>query len=190
MPKVCASFGFLTIFLLLNGKAAYSQDLYATQKGIISFYSEAPIENIEAKNKDVSAVLNTKTGKVLFKVMIRKFRFPNGTMEEHFNENYLESEKYPTSDFSGVINEAAKIDFTKNGIHNVTVEGDLTLHGVKKRLSVKGTLEVKDGKIYSKSKFPIRLSDYNIEIPKLVIKNIAEVVDVTVDMVYEPYKKP
>jgi polyisoprenoid-binding protein YceI len=120
---------------------------------------------------------------------IKDFVFEKSLMQEHFNENYMESEKFPKSTFKGKITNLSEVKFDANGKYNTTIEGELLIHGVTKTVKVTGTMEVKDGKIIAKAKFPIRVKDYNVEIPKLVFQNIAEVVDVTVDLTYVPYTK-
>jgi polyisoprenoid-binding protein YceI len=103
-------------------------------------------------------------------------------MQEHFNENYVESDKYPNATFVGKVINIKNIDFQKDGTYPAEVEGKLTLHGVTKDIKEKGTLEVKDGKIRGISKFLVKPSDYNIKIPSTVMANIAESIEVTVDV--------
>jgi len=105
-------------------------------------------------------------------------------MEVHFNENYLESEKFPKSTFTGKIMDPASVDFSKTGVYDVTVEGDLTIHGVTKKVSAKGSIEVTSGEINANSKFIIVPEDYNIKIPNVVRNNIAKTIEVTVTMKY------
>ena len=107
-------------------------------------------------------------------------------MQEHFNENYLESEKYPHAEFKGKVLD--EIDLKKDGVYAVTVEGDLLIHGVSKTYREKGTITVKNGLVSARSKFNVRVADHKIKIPSLVVKNIAEVVEVTVEAVYQPNK--
>ena len=106
-------------------------------------------------------------------------------MQEHFNENYMESDKYPKASFKGNITDLSKIDFTKDGKYGVNVSGDLTMHGVTKKVSAPGTVSVKSGKVAAESKFNLRLADYNISIPALVKDNIAEVIEITVSCGYD-----
>jgi hypothetical protein len=162
---------------------------YFTSNGKITFYSSAPIENIEALNSKVTSLLDTDNGDIVFSMLIKDFVFEKSLMQEHFNENYMESDKYPKATFKGRIANLADVKFEENGKYNATIQGDLTIHNVTKKISVNGTIETKEGKIFAKAKFPIRVKDYNIDIPKLVFQNIAEVVEVTVDMVYQPYTK-
>lgn len=105
-------------------------------------------------------------------------------MQQHFNENYMESSKYPFAEFKGSILEA--VDLTKDGSYPVTVKGDLNIHNVTKSYTVKGQVTVGQGKITANSKFQVKLADHHIKIPRLVIRNIAEVVQVQVSAVYQP----
>lgn len=172
----------LTGFTIQKGK-------YSTNTGRISFYSSAPLENIEAINSKVTSILDTENGNIVFSMNIKDFVFEKSLMQEHFNENYMESEKFPKSTFKGKITNLSDVNFEANGKYNTTIEGDLLIHGVTRAVKVTGTMEVKDGKIQAKAKFPVRVKDYNVDIPKLVFQNIAEVVDVTVDLTYLPYTK-
>ena len=131
------------------------------------------------------SVLNTQTGDMQFSVLIKSFHFEKALMEEHFNENYLESDKFPKATFKGVISDVSKISFTTDGMYSVSVSGDLTLHGVTKKISSTGTITVKGGKISADSKFNIKLADYNVSIPKLVKDNISETVEVKVAALYD-----
>lgn len=175
----------LTILLSLNSNA----QIYTAKAGgtSISFYSEAPLENIEAVNKGASIVLKTSTNDLQMSISIQNFKFKNALMEEHFNENYMETTKYPKCVFKGKINEA--IDYEKDGEHKVTVTGKLELHGVTKDVTIDGTLTKTGTELKLYSKFKIKVADYNIKVPSMYVKNIAEVVDVTFNSILEPYQK-
>lgn len=182
-------FAFLALFISYFDASAQNK-LYSTDKGKIKFFSSAPLEDIEAVNSGVSSVLNAETGAVLFKLLIKNFKFQNNLMQEHFNENYMESEKYPNSEFKGTISDIKAIDFFKPGKKQVNITGDLTIHGVKRTVTHGGTLEVlPDGGVKLWGKFPISVADYKVEIPTMVLKNIAETVEVTTDILYAPVKK-
>jgi len=174
------------LILFFSTIIGYSQGLYKAVDGDISFFSETPMENIDAVNKDVKALINTKTGEVAFIATNVGFHFEKPLMEEHFNENYMESDKYKVSVFKGKISE--QIDYTSNGTHKVTVKGTLSLHGVDQEREIAGEITIRDGKITVKSDFDIKVKDHKIKIPKLVIKNIAETVKVTVNLNFEPKK--
>lgn len=154
---------------------------WMTRMGKISFYSSTPIENIEAVNNQVSAVLETQTGDVAFVVPIRGFKFEKALMQEHFNENYMESEQFPKATFKGNIVEINKVDFTKNGKHNVTAKGQLTIHGVTKTVTITGTLQVGKNSTIMASKFWVRPADFDIKISSIVASKIAEKIEVTVE---------
>lgn len=174
---------FAAILIIYCAEAS-AQKVY-TKNGSISFFSTAAMENITADNTQVMSVLNTQTGELLFSVLIKGFHFKKSLMEEHFNENYMESDKYPKASFKGNITEAAKINYSKDGNYVVNVTGELTIHGVTKKVSAPGTLSVKSGLVSAISKFNIKLSDYNISIPAIVKDKIAETIDITVSCGYD-----
>ena len=176
----------LLIFSLLISVNSFGQ-LYATQNGETSFFSETPVENISASNKTVGAILNIATNEMAVSMKMAAFDFPNKLMQEHFNENYMESEKFPTGTFKGKILEA--IDYTKNGNYDVTAKGQLTIHGVTQARDLKGKLTVENQKISLACSFDIKLTDYKIDVPKLVFTKIAEVISVKTKYVFTPYLK-
>lgn len=177
---------FLILSILCYALLSRAQ-LYTCSEGTVAFFSEAPLENIDATNSRVNSFLNTATNEVMFIVHIRGFMFDKDLMKEHFNEKYMESDKYPTSTFKGKINEA--IDYTKDGPQNVTATGILTLHGVAREINAGGTITIDKEKINLKSEFRVPLRGFNITVPKLVFQNIAEVISVKVNTNYIPYKK-
>lgn len=171
----------LTLFLgIIVASIAWKQadKFYRFDSGKIHFYSDAPLEKIEADTKEFVAIINPANRKFAFAVLISTFEFDKSLMQEHFNENYMESEKYPKATFSGTINE--DIDLLKDSTYNVTVTGDLTIHGVKKARTLDAKVIVKNGMMDLSSKFKVKLEDHDIEIPKMVFKNIAEVIDVDI----------
>lgn len=180
---------FATIIWTVGLINICSAQLYRGKEdaSIISFYSKSPLEDIEASNKKAAIVLKTTTNDIQFGVPMTSFKFAKSLMEEHFNENYVESDKFPTCTFKGKIIE--QIDYTKDGEYKVTAKGTLNLHGVAKEIEATGTLTVKGNEIRIQSAFKIRVADYNIKVPSLYVQNIAEVVDVTVNAVLEPFVK-
>ena len=157
---------------------------FIEKNGYIRFFSEAPLENIEAVNTEGMSLFDTATHEIVFNIPIKGFEFEKSLMQKHFNENYLESDKYPKSTFKGKI-----IGFTPGvGNQNLTAEGDLTIHGITKKVTVEGTGEINENNILLKADFQIKLEDYKIKIPKVVMYNIAEVVDVTIEFNYKPYE--
>jgi len=176
----------LLILLFLGlGSTAFSQK-YITRDGYIGFYSSTPLEDIKADNNQVASVIDISTGEIVFQVLIRSFRFEKALMQEHFNENYMESDKYPRSTFSGKITNIGETGLTKSGSYEVTVEGDLTIRDVKKRVSAKGTIDVAAESVTAESKFIISPEDYGIKIPSVVRNNIAKNIEVTVKITYTP----
>lgn len=170
----------IIICLLFSSISLSAQDLYKATDGEISFFSEAPVENISAINKDVKALINAKNAEVAFIVTNVGFKFEKPLMEEHFNENYMESHKYKVSVFKGKIVD--EVDFTKDGTYEVTAKGALDIHGVTVEREIKGTLTISNGKINLTTGFDVALKDHKIKIPSVVVKNIAEVVKVTVNI--------
>lgn len=160
--------------------------LFSTAVGSISFFSTTPVENIEAKSAQTLSVLNVKTRELAFSVGNTSFKFQNKLMEEHFNEKYMESEKFPQSTFKGKINE--DVDLTKDGEYKVTVTGKLNIHGVEQERTIPGTVMVKDGSLILNSMFKVKEVDHKIEIPKLVVAKIAEEIDVKIEAKLMPRK--
>jgi polyisoprenoid-binding protein YceI len=171
------------LFLLTASIISQAQKIYQTKSGKIKFFSTTPVEDIEATNSQVDAKLATN-GQMVFQVAIRGFRFDNSLMEEHFNENYMDSKKFPKAVFMGNIIEINSVDFTKDGTYKVTVKGNLEIHGVKKEITAPGTITIKGGKINSKSVFKITVTDYGIK-GGLIGQKIASTVEVTVDCKYD-----
>ncbi|MEO7263346.1 MAG: YceI family protein [Ferruginibacter sp.] len=178
---------FLILFFILafTCSMAVSAQKVFTKNGSITFFSKSPLENISADNNQVMSVLNKQNGEMQFSVLVKSFRFKKALMEEHFNENYLESDKYPKAIFKGIVEVADKLDISKDGTYKVKVSGDMTIHGVTKKVSVPGTLTSKEGVVTGNTVFNLKLADYNISIPKLVKDNIAEVIEIIVDCVYD-----
>ncbi len=176
----------LLFTLLALGASAYAQTVYMTRSGQVSFFSKTPMENIEAVNNEVTSMLNPASGEVVFAVLIKSFRFEKALMEEHFNENYMESDKLPKSTFQGKITNLEAINFSKDGTYAATIEGDLTIHGVKQHVVSTGTLVVSKDKITATSVFPVKPSDYKISIPSLVSEKIASSIEVKINCQYAP----
>lgn len=181
MRKIIFSLSVLAFAAMANAQ------IYLAKDCEITFFSASPMENIEAVNKAAKPILSAATGDIQVKINIRGFQFEKPLMQEHFNENYLESDKYPDAVYKGKINE--KVDYTKDGVTKVTVTGKLNMHGVEKDKNMEGTVTVKGQQVLIESKFMIHIADHNIKIPSVVVKNIAEDVEVKVKATLEPYKK-
>jgi hypothetical protein len=180
MKRLSMFFFLLSVALTLNAQK------YMTKNGYIGFFSHTPMEDIKADNNQVAAVLDISTGDMVFQALVKSFHFDRALMEEHFNENYMESDKFPKSSFKGKITNLAAVNFSKNGTYDVTVEGDLTIHDVTNKISTKGTVEVVTGGINATSKFNIVPEDYKIAIPGVVREKINKNLEVTVTMKYTP----
>jgi len=178
----------LSAMLVLSAGAMHAQEKFFTRTGKIAFSSKAPVENIDAYHKSATCVLDAKTGNLQFALLMKGFEFEKALMQEHFNENYVESDKFPKAEFKGMIANTSAVNFSTDGVYPVKVKGNLTLHGVTKEVEADGNITVKDGKVISRSDFKILLSDYNIAIPKLVKDNISNSVAVSVDCTLEPLK--
>lgn len=157
---------------------------YMTREGQVHFFSETPMENIEALNKQMSSILNADNGDFAFLVPIKGFRFEKALMQEHFNENYLESGQYPNASFKGKIENIKEINLKKDGTYSAILKGVMEIHGVQQPIDEEVTLSVKDGKVSLKAKFNARPEDYNIRIPSGKKDNIADVIEVTVNATY------
>ncbi len=182
MKKVIFGFVFFMCTIFAN-----AQNMYITKTGKVPFYSRAKSpEKVEADNNEVSSIINSQTGDFVFQLLVKSFRFEKALMEEHFNENYVESEKFPKASFKGKIGNLTAINFSKDGAYPVMVQGDLTMHGVTNKVSSTGSIIVKAGKISAFSKFNIKLKDFKISIPSLVADKISEEIDIIVDCKYEP----
>jgi polyisoprenoid-binding protein YceI len=175
-----------TIILLIFAAATVqlaTAQLFTAPQGKIHFHSSAPLEDIDAISSEANCELNTATKKVVAKVDIPSFVFPKAMMQQHFNDSYLESDKYRTATLDAEIVET--VPFKKDGVYKVTLKGTLDIHGVKQNRLIYGKITVKNGQPQSAyAEFEVRLKDHNIKIPNIVIKNIAEVVKVDVNFIF------
>lgn len=180
----------LLISLLFTACAVgRAQDRFLTRTGHIRFFSSAPLENIQADNNQVTAVLDVVKGDIAFKVVMKSFEFQKAAMQDHFNTQYLHTDKYPNAEFEGRVTNLGAIDFKKDGTYPVQVAGKLTLHGVTNDIKQAGTVVVKGGNVSTNAKFNLALADYNVKIPSDFTKKIAETVEVTVDCTLAPYTR-
>lgn len=177
---------FFLLFLLMNVSLIAFSQVYVTRNGTIRFFSQTPLENIEAINRQTMSALNTETGEFVFRLPIRSFAFDKALMQEHFNDNFMESHKYPNASFQGEITNIDELDLDRDGTYEVSVAGALTIKDVTRNISKPGKLIIKDGQITSSAEFVIRPEDYNIRIPGRYIRNIASEIEVFVDVVLSP----
>jgi hypothetical protein len=171
--------------LLVSAQLAFGQK-YFSKTGKISFHSDTPLEKIEATNTSASTVLDASTGNLEWAVLIQGFKFDKALMQEHFNENYMESATYPKAKFKGKIDNLSSVNFKKDGDYNVTVSGQMEIHGVTKPVTATGVITVKGSTISAKSKMSVAVADYGIVIPKVVAENIAKNVDIAIQADYQP----
>jgi polyisoprenoid-binding protein YceI len=172
----------LLIFFCAGGVNAQK---FVTKTGMIRFYSDAPAEKIEAINRQVNAALDVSTGSLVFNVLMKSFTFEKALMQEHFNEKYVESDKFPTATLVGTVINIKDVNFAKNGSYPVIVEGKLTLHGVTKQITEKGTISVANGTVTAMSVINILLSDYGITIPDMVVSKLSNKIEITVNLVLD-----
>lgn len=174
----------LGMLVICGTQSLYAQK-YMTRTGRISFYSATPLENIEAFNNEVAAVFDSKSGEFAFQAPIKSFKFDRALMQEHFNENYMESDKYPRAEYKGKITDIANVNFAKDGNYKVSTTGKLTIHGVTKDVTLPASVTVKGAQATINSKFSVKPPDYNISIPKLVEGKIAKSIEVTVNSILD-----
>ena len=167
--------------LVLLPAMIFGKDIFLTRSGNIEFFSTTPIEDIRAVNKQVSCVLNVETGEVAFQAPIRGFMFKNALMQEHFNENYMESDKFPKAVFKGRIDNWSNDKITDTAL-SVSLSGSLTVHGVARDIRESGQIWQEGALIKGTSVFDIRVADYGIDIPRVVRNNIAKTVSVDVSV--------
>ena len=182
----------LLLVALLSWLAAPSQTptKYFTRSGTITFFSATPMEDISATNSHVAAAVDVQSGQLAFTAQMQEFQFPKKLMQTHFNENYVESEKYPKALFAGRLVDFQPAALDRTGPQPAVAEGDLTIHGVKRHVRVPGTLEKRGNRLLVNAKFAVETADYNIEIPALVRGHIAKTVDVTVALACDPMPLP
>jgi len=173
----------IVLFILIASICSVGDaQLYSTRNAFVNFYSKAALEDITADNNQVYSIIDATKKNMAFSLLMKGFIFPKQLMQDHFNENYVESDKYPKAVFSGAYTGDITLD--KDGTYKILVKGNLTLHGVTKPIELPATLEVKNGKLSGTAEFKIKPEDYNITIPSIVRDNIAKELTVTVKANY------
>jgi polyisoprenoid-binding protein YceI len=172
------------IFLLALLAVGFQSNaqLFIASNGEISFFSKTPMTDIDAVNKSVTSIINTATNEVAVQMRITSFVFPNKLMQEHFNENYLESEKFPSATFKGKIKES--VNLSVPGTYPISASGSATIHGVTRPIELKGTIVSTGSTLALTCQFEVHLVDYKIDIPKIVFAKIAEVIKVSSQLNY------
>lgn len=183
MKKIAGIILLLTA-LVSKGNA----QIYLADSCRVVFFSAATIEDITATNTISKPIMNTATGEIDIKLNNQFFKFRKELMEEHFNEDYMETKKYPYTTFTGNVNEKT-VDYKTDGENKVTVTGTMDMHGVKKNITIPGTITVKNGLLFLKAVFDVKPADYSIKVPSLLGSNIAESLQVTITATMKPYGK-
>jgi hypothetical protein len=175
-------FILISAFLAQNLSA---QDKYLTKDGFISFFSHSIVEDIKADNNQVLSVLDTQTGKIAIQLLMRSFMFKKTLMREHFNENYVESYKYPKATFSGEIKNFDELNEEQT---ETEIIGILSVHGEEKEISTKVIVNISESEIMLTGEFKVDVADFNIKIPAIVVNNIAKTIKVSFELHHKPYK--
>lgn len=179
---------YLPLFLLLSCIQLQAQERLICRNASVRFFSKMPMENIEAVNNQGLSVIDPQSGNIEFSVLLKSFIFPNALMQEHFNENYVESSKYPRAYFKGTVQPMPVINFSQSSDYLLPVKGTMQLHGVTKDISATAKLHVKEGVITGETQFDLVLEDYAIEIPKLVKEKISPKINIQVKAIYQIQK--
>jgi polyisoprenoid-binding protein YceI len=169
----------------LNGNA----QKYFTRSGYLGFFSKTSMEDIKADNNKATFVIDAATGQIEISALQTAFEFEKALMQEHYNENYVESEKYPKATFKGKLENIGAIQFTKDGVYQTKAVGELSIHGVTRTISIPATITVKGGVITAEAKFTVSCKEHNIEIPSAVKDNINDKIDVTAKATLQELKK-
>lgn len=173
----------LLIFLVSN--QLFSQERYLTKEGYISFFSHSLVEDIRANNYQVLSVIDKKTGEIVIQLLMKSFMFKKALMQEHFNQSYVESYKYPKATFKGFI-----INFNEQDNQNTTFEikGILSIHGKEKEISTIANVQILKDQINLSGHFMVEVADFDINIPIVVRNNIAKTIKITFDLQHKQYK--
>lgn len=175
MKKISVILVLVVLFL----NETHAQKIY-TKEGIIGFHAGTKLEDIDATNSRATCIIDKSTGDMEWSVLVKGFKFKRALMEEHFNENYMESNTFPKATFKGKISAISDVKFGADGVYNVKVNGKLSIHGVTNDIATNGKIIVKNGISSVESKFNVVPEDYKIEIPSAVRDKIAKSVEITV----------
>jgi polyisoprenoid-binding protein YceI len=181
-------FSFLMLIVVF-ATSSFGQK-YFTKTGKINFdaTSATSPEKVTGINRSVTCVVDVKTGNMQFAALMKSFEFERALMQEHFNENYVESEKFPKAEFKGAIIDNASVDYTKDGTHTVKVKGKLTMHGETRDVETTGKIIIQGGKINTAADFAVELADYKVSIPGLVADKVSKTAKIIVNCSLEPLK--
>jgi polyisoprenoid-binding protein YceI len=175
----------IIILLLLTSSQLFSQERYLTKEGYISFFSHSLVEDIKADNYQVLSVIDKKTGEIAIQLLMKSFMFKKALMQEHFNQSYVESYKYPKATFKGVILNLKELD---NQNDTIEIKGILSIHGKEKEISTMANVQILKDQINLSGHFMVEVADFDIKIPIVVRNNIAKTIKVSFDLHHKPYK--
>ena len=175
-------FSLLFLCFIING---YSQKtVFITRTGQINFDAGTGLEDIKGINKSVISAIDINSGQIQFSLMVQGFEFKSQLMQDHFNENYMETEKFPKSVFKGSITNVNKVNFVTNGTYNIDVKGILEIHGIKKEVQANGSIKINNGSIIANSTFTIKMGDFGIIIPGVVSDKLSKDAKINVNCTY------
>jgi len=184
MQKKYIVFLFMMLFF---SSFVQSQEQYFTRQGYVSFYSHTPVEDIKADNNQVLSIVDFSTGQIAITILMKSFTFEKALMQEHFNENYVESDKYPKASFSGIITNLEALQNGENGVAQIS--GQLTIKDATNPVTIESKVTIEEDTITFLGKFSVTVAAYNIKIPAIVRRNIAKEVEVSFNFVHHPYNQ-
>jgi len=176
---------YFILFTIFFVNLAQAQVKYLTKEGFVSFFSHSLVEDIKADNHQVLSIIDTETGEIAIQLLMKSFQFKKALMQEHFNENYIESHKFPKAKFKG---EIQNFDQLTDQINEVEIKGVLSVHGEEKEVNTKAVVEIRENEILVSGDFMVEVADFNIKIPSVVINNIAKTIKVSFKLNQKPYK--
>ncbi|MFA5330139.1 MAG: YceI family protein [Prolixibacteraceae bacterium] len=174
------------LILVTSSIGVFGQGKFISKNAYISFYSSTPMEDILGESNEAVTILNAETGEIAFQALMTTFHFKRALMEEHFNENYMESTKFPKGKFNGKIDGFTK-EMLTSPVSDIKITGKLNVHGVEKTITVPGTIGLEGGKLVATSKFKVSPEEYGIVIPALVRDKIGKEMEITVKANYQPF---
>jgi len=176
----------LVLILIIASVSVFGQGKFIAKNAYISFYSSTPMEDILGESNEAVTILDSESSEIIFQAIMTTFHFKRALMEEHFNENYMESAKFPKAKFKGII-EGFKKEMLNAPVTKIKITGVLSVHGVDKTISVPGTIGLENGSIVATSKFKVTPEDFGITIPSVVREKIGKEMEITVKATYLPY---
>ena len=183
-------FQAIVLFLLTGMLAPAQAQKYFTRDGVVTFDATVPSspENIKATNKSGTCVLDKTSGAIEMAVLVKGFLFERALMQEHFNENYMESSTYPKATFKGKFDNPGALNFDHDGTFQANVSGNMTMHGVTKPVNTPVTFTVKGGKVTAAANFSVAMADYNSDIPSLVSDKVSKKANISISAPLNPMK--